>query len=380
MSVASSVVSSVALADPARLVRAAVRELPVYHLDLTPCRHKLDQNEAPFDAPRALKRRAARLLLARSWAAYPDFHSDELRAALGRFHDWPAAGVLVGNGSDELLGATLLAVARPGGEVLGAVPSFGLYRHFVVRAAAVPRWLGPRDDLRLPLAELRAEIERDPTRPLLLCTPNNPTGEALAPAAVESLLERLEAPLLLDNAYAEFCDHDYRPLLRRYPHLVIFRTFSKAFAAGGLRLGYLLADPRLAAQLLRVKMPYNVNFLSSAVGIDLLRDGGVARRVATIVRRRPQWAAMLRRAGLEVFPSEANFHLVRCRRDGVSCHAAVRDGLAARGILVRDVSAGPGLADCLRFAVGSGAALRDVERALDEILDEILGEIPGGAP
>lgn len=124
--------------DPASLVRDDVQKLKAYHLELSPCRHKLDQNEVPFDSPPPLKCRIADRLVERSWAVYPDFHSDALRAALGELHDWPGSGVLVGNGSNELLGVALEAMARPGQEVLGTLPSFGLYKMFVLRAVPGP--------------------------------------------------------------------------------------------------------------------------------------------------------------------------------------------------------------------------------------------------
>jgi histidinol dehydrogenase len=352
--------------DLRTLVRPELRALPAYHLDQTPCRHKLDQNEVPWEPPRRLKRRVAEALLAADWARYPDFHADALRHALGDLHGHPWQGVLVGNGSNELLGLALEALARPGGEVLGAEPSFGLYRMFVTRAGAVPRFLPPRPDLRLPIDELLAEVERDPRRPLLLCSPNNPTGAAATSEEVEALLARLEAPLLLDNAYGEFCRHEYRPLLARHPHLLLFRTFSKAWSLAGLRLGYLLGHPGLVAELIKVKLPYNLGHAAAlAGGAALAERQAAARRVAVLLGRRPQWAAALAAAGLEVFPSEANFLLVRCGAGGEA--RRIRDGLAARGILVRDVGSYPGLAGCLRVSVGSGAALRAVRTALTEL-------------
>src|SRR6185503_1726470 len=117
--------------DPARFVRPELRALGAYHLDLTPSRHKLDQNEVPWDLPRRLKVRMAERLLAADWARYPDFHADELRRALARLHGHPFEGVLVGNGSNELLSVALTALTTKGGEVLGGEPSFGLYSSFV---------------------------------------------------------------------------------------------------------------------------------------------------------------------------------------------------------------------------------------------------------
>lgn len=356
--------------DPASFVRAELRALREYTLADPACRWKLDQNESPWELPRAVKERALRALLAEPWARYPDFHAGALRRRLGALHRWPADGVLVGNGSNELLAVALLALTPPGGEVLGAEPCFGLYRPMVLAAGGEPRFLAPRADLQLPFAELLAEVERDPRRPLLLASPNNPTGAALSADAVEALLGRLQAPLLLDNAYGELCRHDYRPLLARHPNLLLFRTLSKAWALGGIRVGYLLADPRLVAELRKVKLPYNLGRAGEAIAEAALQAGDSARRrVRVLVARRDGWAAMLRRHGLEVFPSDANFLLVRCGdgEAGRERAARLRAGLQERGIRVRDVGGAPGLEGCLRVAVGGGAALRAVDRALAEL-------------
>jgi histidinol-phosphate aminotransferase len=363
------------VASPAALARPEVRALSAYHLDQVPCRYKLDQNEVPWDLPRRLKEQVVRELLARRWSDYPDFHGDALRRALGERHGHPWQGVLVGNGSNELLGAALEAVARPGGEVLGAEPTFTLYRMFALRAGARAVLLPPRPDLALPVAELLAEVERDPRRPLVLCSPNNPTGAAATPEQVEALLEGLEAPLLLDNAYGEFCRHDYRPLLARHPHLLLFRTFSKAWSLAGLRLGYLLGHPDLVAEVLKVKLPYNLGHAALVAGQVALQSGELLeRRVRVLRARRERWAAMLERAGLTVWPSEANFLLARV--PGAPGVTRVRTGLAERGILVRAVDHYPGLAGCMRVSVGGGVAQRAVERALAAVLGETGQEEP----
>lgn len=351
----------------ASLARPEVRALKAYSLDLSACRYKLDQNEVPWEPSRRFKEEAARRLAARSWTRYPDFHADALRAALAARHGWTAEGTLVGNGSNELLGATLATVAGPGREVLGVLPGFGLYPVFALAAGARLAPLGPRADLRLPLDELEAEVARDPSRPVLLASPNNPTGEAVAPERIERLLERLAAPLLLDNAYGEFCRFDYRPLLARHPNLVLFRTFSKAWSLAGIRLGYLFADPALVAEIVKVKLPYNLGHAGAAIGALALEPEHAAaaeKRARQLVARREGWRRMLEAAGAEVFPSEANFLLTRWNeRDFPRVVAA----LAARGIRVRDVSAGPGLARCLRVSLAGGGALRAVRRALEEM-------------
>ncbi len=378
-------------ADPALLVRPELRALPAYYLEQTECRYKLDQNEVPWELPYRIKAAVALALAQEPWARYPDFHADALRRELGALHAWPWEGVLVGNGSNELLALALEAVTRIGGEVLTPEPCFGLYRMFIRKAGATPVFLPPRPDLALPIDDLLAEAERQPERPLLLCTPNNPTGAAATVEQVEALLERMTGPLLLDNAYAEFCRHDYRPLLARFPNLLIFRTFSKAWSLAGLRLGYLLSDPRLVTELIKIKLPYNLNRASAAAGsAALAAEPAAARRVRTILGRRPQWVERLTAAGLEVFPSEANFLLVRAagrwvEGEGEEALRAgarrIRDRLAAQGILVRDVGAYPGLAGCLRVSIGSGPALRAVVAALGGggvVATKNAGEDAGG--
>ncbi len=365
-----------AVAGPAAFVRPELRELHAYTLEQSACRFKLDQNEVPWDLPQRLKRLALDRLAGSDWARYPDFHADELRLALSERHQWPIEGILAGNGSNELLGICLEAVCRPGTEVLGCLPSFGLYEMFVRRAGGRSCFLEPRPDLRLPLDELMEEVARDPRRPVLLCTPNNPTGAAASPDQLGELARSLEAPLLLDNAYGEFCRWDYRPLLRQHPNLVLFRTFSKAWSLGGMRLGYLLASPDLVAELIKVKLPYNLNHAAIAAGLAVLADAQVAeRRVRVLTARREQWREMMVSHGLHVYPSEGNFLLVSVEpvlasNQGLAqAVRSLRDGLSDRGILVRDVSGYPGLAGCFRVGVGNGAALRATRSALEEILE-----------
>ena len=349
-----------------RYVRPEVQALGAYTLDLSPCRFKLDQNEVPWELPQRIKEEVARRLLDREWARYPDFHAARLRECLAAAHDWMPEGVLAGNGSNELLAATMAAVGGPGREILGLAPSFGLYPVFALQSGARYRAIGPRADLALPTDELELEIDRDPRRTVLVASPNNPTGEAIPPATIARWAAKLadaDAPLLLDNAYGEFCRFDYRPLLARHPNLVIFRTFSKAWSLAGLRLGYLLGAPDLVSEIVKVKLPYNLGQAGAIAG-ELALDNAalVERRVRLLVARRAQWRALLAASQEEVFASEANFLLVRNSKER---SLLVKGSLAERGIRVRDVSAGPGLEGCLRFSVGTGAALRATARALN---------------
>ncbi|MBZ0113915.1 MAG: aminotransferase class I/II-fold pyridoxal phosphate-dependent enzyme, partial [Thermoanaerobaculia bacterium] len=142
---------------------------------------------------------------------------------------------------------------------------------------------------------------------------------------------------------------------------------------GGLRLGYVLADPRLIQALLAVKLPYNVGHAGILAGLEALTaSSAVQRRVRATVALRPRWAEMLVAHGFEVFPSQANFLLVRVP-DGAS--RRIFEDLESRGLRVRNVGAYPGLRDCLRVTIGSSRALRAVDQALSEILPSALPPI-----
>ena len=300
-----------------RWMRPELHALEPYSLlaplpDAAVVRFALDQNEVPWDVPLPLKQLAAQRLLARDWSRYPEMSSDRLRGLLAARYGLGPESVLAGNGSGELLRLVLCAFGGPGREWLGHEPSFALYRPLVLESGARPRFLPPRSDLRLPLEELEREAASRPARPLLLCSPNNPTGEAVEPAALARLLERLDAPLLLDNAYHEFCRHDYRPLLDRHPNLILLRTLSKAWSLAGARVGYLLARPEVVAELSKVKLPYNLSQAGAVLGEVALEHPRFSARCVRVVKaRRGEWAEALRGRGLEVFDSEANFLLVR---------------------------------------------------------------------
>lgn len=359
------------MTDPLASVRPEVRKLKAYHLDLSPTTHKLDQNEVPYELPAPLKRRVADVLTRRPWGRYPDFHSNDLRRALGRHYDWPMEGVLVGSGAGELIEATLTTFVEPNTEVLGTRPSFSLYNMLLTRVSARPRFFFSGDDLKLPLEELTRAVDENPDIPVLLCSPNNPTGDTAPVDVLDDLLGRLRAPLFLDCAYADFAEENYRPLLDKHRHLVMFFTFSKAWSLAGLRLGYLLADPAVTEEISKVKRPYNVNFLTAAVGEALLVDNAAAkRRVRVLMGRRPQWSEMLREAGLRVYPSQANFVLARHPKA-----PEIGRALDQRGIRVRVLGGHEILAECLRFSVGNGIALRATRAALQEIMHEITEEI-----
>ena len=226
-----------------RHIKPRVRELGAYTLKHYQPRIKLNQNESPYDVPAELKRRIQERIAARPWNRYPPFVAEDFIAAVSEAHGWPKEGVLVANGSNELIQAVLAVVARPGVSVVIPEPTFTLYRLMTEvgggEVVAVPL----HDDLRFDVDAIVAAARASEASVIVLCSPNNPTGSALSLEEILRIHDSTDALVLLDQAYVEFGGADAAPLLEGRPRLLVLRTFSKAMALAGLRAGYLLGHP-----------------------------------------------------------------------------------------------------------------------------------------
>ena len=344
------------LPDPTRalsLLKPAVRQASRYSLEAPPASRKLNQNESPWEPPPELKRTILERAAATPWNRYPEFTPASLRHRLAARHRWDPEGVLVGNGSNEVIQAVLAAVVRSGDSVLAPSPTFSLYRLLVGtnegRYVAVA--LGP--SFEYDLDALVDAARREQAKAIILCSPNNPTGTVVPALGIRRLVEETGALLLCDEAYQDFGGASAIPMLRESARVLVFRTFSKAVGLAGLRFGYALAHPALAGEIAKAMLPYNVNLVTLAAAEVILDHEPVfVERVEQIVRERCRFVTGLQGIeGITVFPGEANFVLVRLEaRPGTEVFRALRD---EHGILVRDVSAAPGLDNCLRISIGT---------------------------
>lgn len=349
-------------------MKPAVRAQAAYTLKAPPARRKLNQNESPLDLPPALKRAVLDAAAATPWHRYPEFVPAELLERLAAHYGWLPQGILAGNGSNELIQATLSVVLDAGDVVVAPSPTFSLYRLLtsVLGGRYVPVPLGP--DFAYDVDRMIAVAVREQARVVVLNSPNNPTGSALPPGAVERVLRDTGALVLCDEAYQEFGGPSAVPLLRRSSRVVVLRTFSKAMGMAGLRFGVALAHPELAAELAKGKLPYNVNVVTLAAAEAALREGALlAERARAVVATRDRFLTALRGLpGITVYPTAANFVLIRCRT--VPARTLFRRLYEEHGILVRDVSNAGELAECLRISVGTDEDMDAVLAALEEIL------------
>lgn len=332
-------------------VKPEVLKSPAYTLRAYEAEVKLNQNENPFDFPMDLKEEIFSRYKQRKWAIYPDFVPDSLRLKLAKFVGWHKDGVLVGNGSNELIQSALMVIVSKGVHVAIPYPTFTVYKLIaeILGAKVVGIPLNP--DMSYNVEALISRANEARAKMIVVNNPNNPTGSVLNKDGIMRLLEEFWGFVLLDEAYYEFCGCSGLELLERYPRLIITRTFSKAMGMAGLRVGYLLAHPDLAVQISKAKLPYNVNqFSLIAAEVALENIERFQPAIDAILKERERLGRDLGEIpGVKVYPSEANFFLV-----GVPVEPrALFDDLYSQSILIRDVSSYPMLSKCLRISVGS---------------------------
>jgi histidinol-phosphate aminotransferase len=201
---------------------------------------------------------------------------------------------------------------------------------------------------------------------VFLCSPNNPTGDTVSLEAIEELLKNTEALVVIDEAYAEFCDRTALSLLEKYDNLAILRTFSKAYSLAGLRVGYLIAGRDIIESMLKVKLFFNFNRLSQEIAKIAIQNKDVfEEKIKTILTERDRvMAEMKTYNAIKVFPTEANFILFRTEKPA----GEVWQGLLDRDILIRNCSNQPLLDNCLRVSVGTPTENDLFLKALAEVI------------
>ncbi|MCY4507292.1 MAG: histidinol-phosphate transaminase [Acidobacteria bacterium] len=324
---------------------------------------KLNTNENPYPpSPRAMAALAA--LDGDELRRYPDPSSREFREAAAETLDVDPAWILAGNGSDDVLTMLVRAVTGPGRPVVYPAPTYVLYRTLAGIQEAPVVEVPFDDDFVLPVAAL-AEAGGALT---FVANPNSPSGTAAPTSILADLADSLDGLLVIDEAYVAFAEGDAVDLVRRRSNVVVLRTLSKSHGLAGLRLGYAVAPPAVLEGLGKVKDSYNVGAVANRVGAATIRDTSYAHRIAgRIVESRRRLDGRLKELGCRVWPSQANFLLVR-PPDGDA--ARVHRRLEEFGVLVRYFDE-PALAETLRITVGT-----DEENAalLDALLQILQGQ------
>lgn len=322
-------------------------------------------NESPYGP--SPKTRAALLDFAET-NRYPDFEQLALREAIGAYIGCDAGQVICGAGLDDVLNTFLHAVIEPGDEVIISEPTFGVYRALISLYDGVTVNAPLTSEFELDPYRILSSIT-DRTKFVIICTPNNPTGNPLDRGGIEQIVAEAPCMVLIDEAYAEFSGGSHLDFMDRYPNVAIFRTMSKFAGLAGMRVGYGIFAPALMPFLVPVTPAFhNVSMASRVAAIASLDDLEFLNgMVATIVADRDRLAAALKEIpGVLPLPSATNFLLVRLPLDDARPVVA---GLAQRGIFVRHFSKPDlGIRGCLRVTVG----LPEENRVFVDELSDIL--------
>jgi histidinol-phosphate aminotransferase len=318
--------------------RDVVAAMTAYTLELREAEVKLNQNESPNDFPAELKQQVLARVAERPWNLYPDFESLTLREALARAYGYEAANVLVGNGSNELLAATIATFVGPGTPVVFPKPTFALYEKLVTIAGGIP--IPIAIDPSTGFLPLDAMCNAGGAV-IIACSPNNPTGGVLPPNGIDALLAT-GATVLFDRAYGDFDPDAGMPPL--HDRLVTFSTFSKAWGLAALRVGWLTSTASTCREIRKVKLPYSLNIISEAIAATALANPQIRERnVSLAIRERERvFAAMQKIAGVTPCPSKSNFIFFRVKEP-----RHVFDAICERGVLIREY------ADALRVSIGN---------------------------
>ena len=312
---------------------------------------KLASNENPLGMSPKAKNAAMQALV--NGTRYPDGAAQVVREAAAVFAGVSPDEVIVGNGSDEILGLIARTVLAPGDRCVYSQYSFSVYELSAQECAAQCVEV-PAKDFHVDLDGLLAATDVN-TRLIYITNPNNPTGLPLEPAALFNFLERVpeKCVVVLDEAYTDFMDEKLRTdsfaWVKKFPNLLVTRTFSKAYGLAGLRAGFGVANKELIEMMNRIRPPFNMNSAAQAAAVAALEDQAFLKTVVdSNTKERARLAAFFDELGLDQLPSQANFIMVRV---GLKA-AEINEAMLRRGVILRPLKS-YGLPEYMRISVGS---------------------------
>ncbi|MBO4557093.1 MAG: histidinol-phosphate transaminase [Bacteroidales bacterium] len=340
--------------DITKLVRANIAALKPYSTARDEYKGELgvllDANENPND--NGLNRYPSTAL------------KERLRARVAALKGVAHQRLFLGNGSDEAIDLCYRVFCEPGRDnAVIIAPSYGMYSVCADINNVERRMVQLEPEtFALPVDRLLAAVDSG-TKLMFVCSPNNPTANAFPASDIERLAAGFDGILVVDEAYIDFSGRPGAlPLLDKYQNIIVLQTLSKAYGMAGLRVGLAMASPYIISLFRQVKYPYNIGTDTIAVALEQLEKGGVASQVAEIIAERDRLSELLPcyRCVQKVWPSDANFLLVRCTDP-----RGLYDALLAAGVIVRDRSGVKGCEGCLRITVGTPAENKKLLKAIE---------------
>ncbi|MFP3860359.1 MAG: histidinol-phosphate transaminase [Bacteroidales bacterium] len=283
---------------------------------------------------------------------YPDPLQHKLKNQLSKTTGTPAEKLFLGNGSDEIIDLVIRTFCRPGIDNLITIePSYGMYEVLASINRVETKKVPLNKNFQLVPDELLSEVD-DKTKLIILCSPNNPSGNLLKFSDIEKILQSFTGIILLDEAYIEFSGSEgFKGKITEYPNLILMRTLSKAWGMAGIRLGYAMCDPEIVQILSKVKYPYNINSITQKKAMQVLKKPQRKQKTVKHINKEKQKVVKILRdlnCIEKIYSSDANFILVKTKNYRDIIHF-----LKERGIIIRDRSNLKHCEDCVRITIGT---------------------------
>ena len=346
-------------------IRQDVQGMHAYAIQDSRGMVKLDAMENPHRLPPALQKELGERLAAVALNRYPGERIEDLKAALAKHAQLPAGfGLMLGNGSDELISLLALACDVPGATILAPLPGFVMYAMSAQLQGLKFVSVDLTPDFELDEKAMLDAIALHQPAIVYLAYPNNPTANLWNDATIAKIVEAAPGFVVIDEAYQPFASRNYLERVTKHEHVLLMRTLSK-FGLAGVRIGYMMGPQRLVQEIDKVRPPYNVSVLNCEAALFALEHEDVfAAQAKDLKKERARVQAALKDMGLKSWPSDANMILVR-----VPDPAASFEGMKGRKVLVKNVSRmHPLLAGCLRLTVGTADENTQMLAALQSTL------------
>ncbi|WP_196593060.1 histidinol-phosphate transaminase [Pectinatus sottacetonis] len=329
--------------------RAGIKKLPEYNVNEHDWKIKLDANECNMNLPPLVEERVMGRISRLAFNRYPALEVQSLIEQLASGYNVMEDNITIANGSSEILEKLFFSFGGRNHRIVYPQPSFSMYKIYTELSNSVGIPFDLAEDYTLDSQKFVNTVNENKAHLAIICAPNNPTGTHIPLEDIEYIAKNIDCAFVVDEAYIEFDGESAVKFCARYPHMMVARTFSKAFGLAGARVGYLIADSRITKVIGKVFMPYHVNSMSAATA-DIVYQMKVEYepRIAMMQTERSRIENELNKLdGLKVYPSRTNFVLFKYDKAD-----ALNEYLNGRGIAVRNFGNAPRLDNCIRMTAG----------------------------
>lgn len=319
--------------------RDSLRELKPYDPHEVPYKIKLNANENPYGLPEEIIEKILRKVKNLEFPRYPNANSVRLSEIVSSFWGLTKDNIIIGNGSDELIDYLIKAFSEKGRRVITTAPSFAMYKIYsIINSSNFVQIPLGQGNFSLNEDKILEEAKKEDSSVVFIAYPNAPTGNYFAEDKITKIIEESGCLVVVDEAYFEFGEKTFVPLISQYDNLVILRTFSKAYSLAGLRVGYLLSNPEIINEIRKVKSPFNVNIFSQLAAQIVFENKEILKdSTKKIVEERERLTNRINElTPFKTHPSRTNFVLAEVGSKEIT--NLVYNNLLEQGILVQIVS------------------------------------------